>query len=562
MRLEGFDCKSVPDGQQALDLLQTERYDVIVGDLRIPDGEGGSFCLKLLQAAQNPPTIILVDEGQANIVQPLKSRGAADVCVKPVNPVDLISMIKKQIGQGGHGKPTAPKSTASPTADAAANPEAAATEARRVVTVLIKDKTRRAELTEQLAALNVDAVAAEGSEDLYQQLNQQRIDLVVIEHELGGFLTGIEILERLAADLIRPESILLAEPTDRIKSQAAELGVKTIIDPQGDIAELVASIDKLSADVGKRSEMIPPRARKMVQDFDGIPPLPQLVLKLTRYMAMSVEEIPVKELTNDISYDPNAISELLKLTNSASMGLRNKVTKVGDAVSLLGPKRTISLIIASATISAQSQLLKTWSQDLRKWYYKRSVLVASAAATFAEKLEEVSADSAFVLGLLQDVGMLVLASNFGEPYTAIVERSREVGQIRMHQLETKEFKLAHPAVSAALLQKWKFPQSLIGPILDHHDDAGDSERSNLENSLLRSMRIGEALADLADLAHPVRRQNLNRLLDFYGNEMAGKCRKCLADAIAKSTESCKLFSLPVPDADEMQQLVDTISSSE
>ena len=131
----------------------------------------------------------------------------------------------------------------------------------------------------------------------------------------------------------------------------------------------------------------------------------------------------------------------------------------------------------------------------------------------------------------------------------------------MHQLEQKEFKISHPTVSAALLQKWKFPQSLIGPILDHHNHDSTSQRSPLELSLIHSMRIGEALADLADLGHPLRRQALNQLLAKYGNELAGKSRSCLAESVAKAAESCKLFSLPVPDPEEMQQLVDTITAA-
>ena len=179
---------------------------------------------------------------------------------------------------------------------------------------------------------------------------------------------------------------------------------------------------------------------------------------------------------------------------------------------------------------------------MRKWYYKRSVLMASTASIFAEKMENVSADSAFILGLMQDIGMLVFANSYGDKYTALIQRVREVGQLRLHQLEEKEFKLSHPDVSAALLQKWKFPQSLIG--------------------LMHSMRVGEALADLADLAHPLRRQALNQLLDKYDDELGVQSKTCLAESVAKAAESCKLFSLPIPDADEMAQLVESINGPE
>ena len=158
--------------------------------------------------------------------------------------------------------------------------------------------------------------------------------------------------------------------------------------------------------------------------------------------------------------------------------------------------------------------------------------------------------------------MLVLASIYGERYSAIIKRVREIGQLKLHQLEKKDFKIVHASVSGALLQKWKFPQSLIGPILDHHDSDSTIERSKLERSLIHSMRIGEALADLSDLAHPMRLQTLNQLLDKYGEENAKLCRTCLGEAIGKASESCKLFSLPVPDPEAMQELVATINASQ
>ena len=544
LQREGFACELVGDGRRAMEMLAADPYDVVVSDLQIPDGNGKSFCLELLRSDDCPPMIVVTDAVQPHIVQALMSRGAADVCIKPVDYVALASTIKGLINQPAAA--TATNSEAEPSAQeqspAGSGLIADPGQAQRIVTILIQDSDRRDELAKKLAAIDVLAVAATGSEDLLQQLNQQRIDLVIIENDLGGFLTGLEILKRLADDLIRPNALLLAESTERIQKQATELGITTILDPHADLDDVVKSIDGLSSDVTARSEVVPERARKLVQDFAGIPPLPQLVLKLTGYMSMKIEDIPVKELANDISFDPKAISELLKLTNSSSMGLRRKVTKVLDAVTLLGPKRVISLIVSSATLAAQSELLKKWSPDMRKWYYKRSVLMASTASIFAEKMENVSADSAFILGLMQDIGMLVFANSYGDKYTALIQRVREVGQLRLHQLEEKEFKLSHPDVSAALLQKWKFPQSLIG--------------------LMHSMRVGEALADLADLAHPLRRQALNQLLDKYDDELGVQSKTCLAESVAKAAESCKLFSLPIPDADEMAQLVESINGPE
>jgi HD-like signal output (HDOD) protein len=420
---------------------------------------------------------------------------------------------------------------------------------------------RSAELSQKIAQNDVEPITAKSSEKLYQVLNQQRVDLVVIENDLGGFLAGTEILKRLYDDLIRPEAILLAEPTDNIKKRAKDLGIKTVLNPNVDFDEIVNLANGLCSDVATRNEIIPAKARKLVQEFEGIPLLPHLIIKLMNYMTMDVEDIPIKELANDISFDPKAITNLLKMTNSSSMGLGRKITNVMDAVTLLGAKRTISLIFTSTTCATQSKLLKDWSEPLRKWYHQRSILIASTASTFAQNLGKVSADTAFMLRLLQEIGVLVMANSLGKDYSQSIERTREVGQLQLHLIEEKEYRITHADVSAALLQKWKFPQSLIGPVLDHHNPGSSEERSNVERSFLHAMRVGEAVANLSDFAHPIRCQVLNQLLDEYGDEKATACRDCISESVAKTAESCKLFSLPVPDDETMEKLIQSVTAS-
>ena len=133
--------------------------------------------------------------------------------------------------------------------------------------------------------------------------------------------------------------------------------------------------------------------------------------------------------------------------------------------------------------------------------------------------------------------------------------------MQLHLIEEKEYRVTHAEVSAALLQKWKFPQSLIGPVLEHHSPGSTAERSNVERSFLHAMRVGEAVANLSDFAHPIRCQVLNQLLTEYGAEKATACRDCISESVAKTVESCKLFSLPVPDDETMQKLIQSVAAS-
>lgn len=610
----GFQCQQAADGRQALQQIESTPFDAVIVDLRMPQHHGHALCIDLLKRPDRPVIIVLTGVMEPKLAVDLRARGIDDICFKPVDyhafaaKVRTLVEFRQSNGAGSHagdesparaavdsqltspatdspdGKPTSDESagdvspswndterhdsppgrrSGEPDPEPRPQPPAGniSAQTKHIAAVLLRHKDRTREMAERLSSDTVEAVPVEGSEQLYDLLNRQRIDLVVIEQELGGFFTGLEMLERVYRDLLRPETILLADSSTELEEQARMLGVNTVLSPDSTVDDLAGAAQSVLTAMSVTNEFIPHQARKIVAAYDDLPPIPQLLVKLVSYMDIPLEEIPIKDLAQDISVDAKATTELLKLTNSASTGVRRQITKVVDAVNLLGPKRTISMLLSSATFGAQNELLKEWSEPIRRWYQQRSVLIASTASTFAERLENVSPDTAFVLGLLQDIGVLVLANTFRHRYQRIVQRVREIGQLRLEGVEQDEFKMTHADVSAALLQKWALPQSLIRPVLDHHQLEGASDRSVTEQSFLRVMRIGEALANLSDLHHPRRHQTLNGLLGQYGPQPPFPCKSAIAESIARTAECSELFALPLPDMTTADELVERINAA-
>lgn len=426
-----------------------------------------------------------------------------------------------------------------------------------IVAILLSEAPRAAELARRLAAEEVEPLVSQGSDDLYRLLNQQRVDLVVIQNELQGFLRGLEILQRLYGDLLRPATVLLAEASSDVQRQAREMGIDQIVRPDETLDALAAGIKGILAASRHGQVLIPMAARKLVQHSDTIRPLPQLLVKMSGYL--DDPSASVDALARDIAVDPKITAELLKLTNSSALGLRQKVTRVADAVKFLGTRRTVSLVLSATVVDAQSGLLRALPEAMQHWYNARSVLMASTAATFAQHLEGVSPETAYILGLLQDIGLVILAQSHGERYLQLVGRARSIGPLRLEICEREEFGLTHADISAALLQKWMLPSSLVALVLHHHQDpAGDCSKT--EQKFLHAVRIGEAVANLSDKPCPQRYQQLNQLLAAF--EGSGEqCRACLAEAVGKAAESSQLFSIPVPDAAQLSRVLQRISAS-
>jgi len=432
---------------------------------------------------------------------------------------------------------------------------------KHIAVIFRADATAAQQLSEGLEAEGLEVIAASNSDHFYHVLNHQRVDLVVIDQDLNGLLSGMEILERIFSELLRPATALIGQLDSTQMEKARRLGIGTILSPATEVGEILTSIRALQAKHAVSSQLIiSSAARLLVRDqADKIKPLPQLLIKLCTYL--SREDLSMQDLAKDIAVDPKITAQLLKLTNSTAVGLRHKVTKVLDAVTILGARRTIALILSDGVVQAQSGMARRLPDWFRIWYQQRSVLIASAASAFARHLDDVSADTAFILGLLQDVGILVLGHAYQDRYFALLQRVKEVGQIHLEFTERQDFRVSHDEVSAALLQKWELPQSMMELVLAHHSRDDNAHRSETTARFLHTMRVGEAIANLADNCSPHRYKTLAQLLAPYGVASASTCRLCLAEAVAKAAESSQLFAIPVPDEAALNKALSSLQFS-
>ncbi len=125
----GYEVESVGNLAQARALLAQQRYDLLITDMRLPDGLGLEL-VKELQTQRRPEkAIVITAYGSAdNAVQALKA-GAFDYLTKPVEPKRLRAAVATALAAETNGHPTLPDQA--PTGlDPAPTPVAAAALAR------------------------------------------------------------------------------------------------------------------------------------------------------------------------------------------------------------------------------------------------------------------------------------------------------------------------------------------------------------------------------------------------------------------------------------------------
>ena len=93
----GFDVVQAEDGVQGLEVLDTERPDVIVTDINMPRMDGFSFIEGVRGNDRNRgiPILVLTTESDTEKKMLARQAGATGWIVKPFDPANLIDAIRR-----------------------------------------------------------------------------------------------------------------------------------------------------------------------------------------------------------------------------------------------------------------------------------------------------------------------------------------------------------------------------------------------------------------------------------------------------------------------------------
>ena len=90
LRLSGFEVKNAFDGQEALDILAKEKFDLIILDLLMPKVDGFGVLTELQKKGDTTPVIVATNLNQAEDVSRVFELGCTNYYVKADTTLDQI----------------------------------------------------------------------------------------------------------------------------------------------------------------------------------------------------------------------------------------------------------------------------------------------------------------------------------------------------------------------------------------------------------------------------------------------------------------------------------------
>lgn len=213
--------------------------------------------------------------------------------------------------------------------------------------------------------------------------------------------------------------------------------------------------------------------------------LPDSVMRVTSIL--NSPSSTAADVGREIGKDPAFSAQVLKLVNSGFYGFSNPVTSIPHATVLLGFS-VMKTLVMSASMAG---MIAGAIQGL----WEHSLACARVSAMLARTLGADEPEELSALGLLHDIGKVVIAEYLKDEFAQIQQLVKDE-DILFVEAEEKVMGVTHARIAEWLLRKWNLPAITVKAIAYHHNLTGGEDYSfraaivHTSDVLIRARGIG------------------------------------------------------------------------
>ncbi len=206
----------------------------------------------------------------------------------------------------------------------------------------------------------------------------------------------------------------------------------------------------------------------------NVPTIPTILTEITRIF--DSPDGSAKLAAAVIERDPAIATRVLRLVNSPFYGLRNSVSSIQLACSILGLKVIKNLVVQATVLQTFGDGKAIEGLDVN-WLWDHSFKTAVACRLLAEKspaAQSLNKDDAYTCGLIHDIGKLILIDAQPDRFAEALKLSRASKQALAHA-EGSVFGFNHAHVGGLLAGRWKLAHAVQAAVTYHHSPATNPE---------------------------------------------------------------------------------------
>ncbi|MFO0947727.1 MAG: HDOD domain-containing protein [Planctomycetota bacterium] len=279
-----------------------------------------------------------------------------------------------------------------------------------------------------------------------------------------------------------------------------------------------------------------------------LPSLPRAALQVINLIQNP--DVDLQQLSKAVEVDPALAMRIVRLSNSSLFGLSREIASVRQAMVILG-LRTVK--VAALSFTLLQSLPSTGTNEILANCWKR-ILINALGCRLLAKLFKIDMEEAFLAGLLQDIGILVMASNVSEEYAAICEKSLSDNAPAMHEIEKEQFGIDHGELGAKLIERWSLPNTLAQAVREHSHLPVVKALEENRRDLVVLMAVAESVTDF--LVNPTIKnlETFDAVSSCFG-EYSSQVDKFVQHLEIQVTEMAELLDLNLPSGESYEKIL-------
>lgn len=303
----------------------------------------------------------------------------------------------------------------------------------------------------------------------------QNCSVVFCEYQLPDG-SGAELLERLASRRPHTVRVVVAAKADLDVVQKSLRPMHQFLAKPFDGKAVVALLRK-SALVFSRIESV--EVLDAICRMNCLPRFPAVAADIQR--EAESENGSARSIAAALARDAGLAAQVLQLANSPVLGCGKPIVGLDHAVAQLGSGLISCLaVIRSLGETADLPAIGVWVQQVNQHCLR--------VATIARQMANLPGVGhhprlLFSVGLLHDIGKLVLLRSFPDVYPALLQASGNDPR-RLLELELARFRATHAEVGGYLLGIWGLPEPIVEAVTLHHCLATANAASSSPASLV------------------------------------------------------------------------------
>lgn len=220
---------------------------------------------------------------------------------------------------------------------------------------------------------------------------------------------------------------------------------------------------------------------------DELPLLPSSVNKLIALDSSDVQYFD--EVQQLAELDPIFTAKLIAVANSAASSPVTKITSIQHAITRIGADQINGL---AAAFAVSKIFIPTQQRELDLWEHSIQVAVAAQSMASMAKSFEINPETAYLCGLLHDIGRFVLFNKIADGPIKIDEKDWGHPE-ELVALEQQTCGLTHATLGGFAAEKWDLPSAISNAIRNHHnyEYSTTTQKEKKETELLQLVQMAD-----------------------------------------------------------------------